>query len=250
MVKSSKNKKSDETELAGIQLNKYLAQSGVASRRQSAEMVKTGKVLVDGIKITNPAHRVSVANEIVVAGVAIDCQEKIYLLMNKPKNCITTMSDERGRKSVVDLLGGLSERVYPVGRLDRASTGVLLLTNDGELANRLAHPSYNISKTYDVKLDKPLKGTDFQTILNGVRLEDGLVKVDDLKYGATKEYLSVSLHSGKNRVIRRLFAALDYKVKKLDRINFAGLTKKGLRQGFTRKLTVMEIKELYDLVKI
>ena len=165
--------KSEDSFLTGVQLNKFLAQCGVASRRESAELVKDGKVTVDGFKIDNPAHRVSVANDIVVNGKSINSQDLVYVLLNKPKNCITTLSDERGRKKVIDLVADLPERIYPIGRLDRASTGVLLLTNDGELAHRLVHPSFNISKVYEVKLDRVLKGEDFNTILKGVTLEDG-----------------------------------------------------------------------------
>ena len=242
--------KSEDSFLTGVQLNKFLAQCGVASRRESAELVKDGKVTVDGFKIDNPAHRVSVANDIVVNGKSINSQDLVYVLLNKPKNCITTLSDERGRKKVIDLVADLPERIYPIGRLDRASTGVLLLTNDGELAHRLVHPSFNISKVYEVKLDRVLKGEDFNTILKGVTLEDGFIKVDSMHYGSTKEYLTLSIHSGKNRIVRRIFASLDYKVKKLDRINFAGLNKKGVRQGFWRKLTPMEVSHLYSLVNL
>lgn len=247
-IKKTAIKKTEST-VEGVQLNKFIAQCGLASRREAAELVKDGKVTIDGIKVTNPAHRVTRADDIALNGKPVNCQKLSYLLLNKPKNCITTLSDERGRKSVVDLID-FPQRVYPIGRLDRASTGILLLTNDGELANRLTHPSYKVSKIYEVKLDKPLKGADFQKIIQGVHLEDGFIKVDALSYGSTKEYLTITLHSGKNRVIRRIFASLDYKVKKLDRLQFAGLTKKGVRQGMWRELTPAEVNSLYSLVKL
>jgi len=230
-------------------LNKYLSNCGVASRREAVNLIKAGKVSVDGVKITNPAHRVTNKNDIVANGYYIAKEDPVYLLLNKPKNCITTLSDEKGRKSVKDIVD-LPERIFPVGRLDRATTGVLLMTNDGTLSNRLIHPSYNIEKKYSVNLDKPLTHQDLKAILKGVRLEDGIAKVDSIQYGSTKEYLDLTIHSGKNRIIRRIFASLGYTVKKLDRVSFAFLNTKGLRQGQWRLLKPEEVKKLYKLVKL
>jgi 23S rRNA pseudouridine2605 synthase len=229
-------------------LNKFIAHAGVCSRRDAADMVKLGKVKVNGQVIAEPGHKVSGKDDVKVNGKKVFLQKNlIYILLNKPKDFITTTEDPQGRKTVLDLIKrATTERVYPVGRLDRNTSGVLLLTNDGELSQKLTHPSNEIKKIYAVTLDKPLDKKDFDQILKGVMLEDGAASVDKLAFADTKDktQLGVELHSGRNRIVRRIFEHLGYDIKQLDRVMFAGLTKKNIERGKWRYLNEKEVREL------
>ena len=229
-------------------LNKFIAHCGVCSRRDAAELVKIGNVKVNGQVITEPGHKVSGKDDIRVNGKKIFLAKNlVYILLNKPKDFITTTEDPQGRKTVLDLIKRATpERVYPVGRLDRNTSGVLLLTNDGELSQKLTHPSNEIKKVYAVTLNKPLDKKDFEQILKGVVLEDGPASVDKLAYTDVKDktQLGVELHSGRNRIVRRIFEHLGYEVKQLDRVMFAGLTKKNVERGKWRYLNEREVREL------
>lgn len=229
-------------------LNKYLAHSGVSGRREAAEIVKQGKVKVNNVVITEPGHKVSSGDEIRVNGKKIFVSKNlVYILLNKPKDFITTTEDPQGRKTVLDIVGKATpERIYPVGRLDRNTSGVLLLTNDGELSQKLTHPSNNIKKVYAVTLNRPLEKKDFEKILKGVMLEDGMANVDALAYAdiQDKAVLGIEIHSGRNRIVRRIFEALGYDVKNLDRVIFAGLTKKNIERGKWRFLSEKEVRDL------
>ena len=243
-----KNKKSkkDEVESSGVLwLNKFLAQAGICSRRKAADLIKDGTISVNGVKETNPAYEVKPEDNITYLGKPVQIEEKkIYLIMNKPKNVITTSDDEKGRRTVLDLVKeDYAQRLFPVGRLDKLTTGLLLLTNDGDLTKKLTHPSHQIKKVYAVTLDKNLALKDLEKIKDGVTLEDGVAEVDSVDYIGTgkKNEIGVELHSGKNRIVRRIFESLGYVVEKLDRTLFAGLTKKDLPRGFYRELTEKEI---------
>lgn len=229
-------------------LNKFIAHCGVCARRDAAELVKLGKVKVNGETIIEPGHKVSGKDDIRINGKKIFlAKHLVYILLNKPKDFITTTEDPQGRKTVLDLIKrATTERVYPVGRLDRNTSGVLLLTNDGELSQKLTHPSNEIKKVYAVTLDKPLEKKDFDQILKGVVLEDGQASVDKLAFADTRDktQLGVELHSGRNRIVRRIFERLGYDVKHLDRVMFAGLTKKNVERGKWRYLNEKEIREL------
>ncbi len=229
-------------------LNKFIAHAGISARREAAEIVKQGKVQVNGSVVHEPGFKVSSNDKVQVNGKQIFPQRNlVYILLNKPKDYITTAKDPEGRKTVFDLIKtATKERVYPVGRLDRNTTGVLLMTNDGELAQKLTHPSFEVKKLYEVKLDKPLAKKDFETILNGVTLEDGLVKADALAYADAKDksIIGIEIHSGRNRIVRRLFEHLHYDVKNLDRVMFANLTKKNVDRGKWRYLREKEIRLL------
>lgn len=235
----------DKPEVEGMRLNKYVAHAGVCSRRQAAEHIKNGQVTVNGKVEPNPAYQVQESDEVRFKGDLIKPEErKVYLLLNKPRGYITTTSDERGRKTVLDLVGKrVPERIFPVGRLDRETTGLLLLTNDGDLAKKLAHPSHEVKKTYHVALDKEVPPEHIEAIKKGLQLEDGPAPVDAANYvrGAGREEVMVELHIGRNRIVRRIFGHLGYEVKRLDRVYYAGLTKKDLPRGFSRHLTEQEI---------
>lgn len=210
-------------------------------------MVKGGHVLVNGAVETNPAREIQAEDVVTCQGKQVKPEvHLVYLLLNKPKNVITTLSDEKGRNTVHDLLRGkIAERVYPVGRLDRNTTGLLLMTNDGQLAQRLSHPSFRVRKLYHVKLDRDLTRRDFESILQGVMLDDGIAEVDSLDFVDQKrDELGIEIHSGKNRVLRRLFEKLGYEVLRLDRVLYAGLTRKGLPRGHFRHLTTQEVIRL------
>jgi 23S rRNA pseudouridine2605 synthase len=227
-------------------LNKFIAHSGVCSRRDAAELVKQGNVKVNNETITEPGHKVSAKDEIRVNGKKVSLAKNlIYVLLNKPKDYITTTDDPQKRKTVLDLIR-LKERIYPVGRLDRNTSGVLLLTNDGELSQKLTHPSNEVKKIYHVTLNKSLEKKDFDQILKGVTLEDGPASVDVLAYADAKDktQLGVEIHSGRNRIVRRIFEYLGYDVKNLDRVVFAGLTKKNVERGKWRFLSEKEVREL------
>ncbi len=229
-------------------LNKFIAHAGISGRREAADIIKQGLVKVDGSIVYEPGYKVTQQNDVRVKGKRVYPQKnQVYILLNKPKDYITTANDPEGRKTVLDLVKTATpDRVYPVGRLDRNTTGVLLLTNDGELAQKLTHPSYEIKKVYEVRLDQPLSKKDFELILQGVELEDGVVPVDSLGYvdDKDKSVVGIQIHSGKNRVVRRLFAHLGYDVKNLDRVMFANLTKKNVDRGKWRLLTEKEIRLL------
>ena len=228
-----------------MRLNKYIAHCGICSRRQAIDYVKDGLVSVNGAVVTEPGYLVRQGEVVRFKEQVIKPeQRKVYILMNKPKGYITTLSDERGRDTVMDLLKGkVKERVFPVGRLDRATTGLLVLTNDGELAKKLSHPSHKMKKVYHVVLDRPLPLADLERILQGLELEDGPVKVDAVGYvqGAGKNEIGIEIHVGRNRIVRRIFEHLGYEVKRLDRTFYAGLTKKDLPRGFWRHLSEKEV---------
>ncbi|OSZ73542.1 pseudouridine synthase [Chitinophagaceae bacterium IBVUCB2] len=229
-------------------LNKYIAHAGICGRREAAEMVKKGLVKVNGKVITEPGHKVLPTDDINVNNKkTFLAKNLVYILLNKPKDYITTTDDPQNRKTVLDIIGkATTERVYPVGRLDRNTSGVLLLTNDGELAQKLTHPSNEIKKVYHVTLDKPLVQKDFDKILSGVKLEDGPASVDVLAYADIKDktQVGVEIHSGRNRIVRRIFEVLGYDVKNLDRVIFAGLTKKNIERGKFRFLSEKEVRDL------
>ena len=229
-------------------LNKYIAHSGVCSRRDAVDIIKSGKVKVNGETTVEPGFKISPNDAVVVNGKRIHpVKDLVYILLNKPKDYITTTDDERGRKTVLDLISkATKEKVYPVGRLDRNTSGVLLLTNDGELTQKLTHPSNEIKKLYAVTLDKPLSKNHFDDILKGVPLEDGVAHIDVLAYtdNADKTQVGIELHTGRNRIVRRIFEHFGYDVKNLDRVVFAGLTKKNVDRGKWRFLTEKEVRDL------
>lgn len=234
-------------------LNKYVALSGICSRRKAAELVKDGKVKVNGKVNVNPGFEVTKKDVVEYQGKKLIPQlDKVYILMNKPKNTITTASDEKGRRTVLDLIGDkVPQRIFPVGRLDRATTGLLLLTNDGDLANKLSHPSGQVRKIYHATLDKPISEKDLAKIAKGVRLDEGLAIVDGISYldERPKNVVGIEIHIGWNRIIRRIFEQLNYEVVKLDRVYFAGLTKKDLKRGWFRHLNGQEIIMLKHFTK-
>jgi len=226
-----------------FRLNKFIAHTGLCSRRKAGDLVKEGKIKLNGQVETNPAVEVTDEDRIEYKGKPLKREEKeVYILMNKPRGVITSLSDEHERKTVIDVLGrDVKERVYPVGRLDFNTTGLLLLTNDGALSHQLTHPSFEVKKVYELELDRPLSEGDFQKIKKGLMLEDGPIKVDGLSKNADKNHVGIEIHSGRNRIVRRIFEHLDYTILKLDRVLFAGLTKKNLPRGKYRFLTRKEI---------
>lgn len=227
-------------------LNKYLAHSGISSRREAATIIKEGKVEVNGQVLTEPGYRVQPGDRVVLEGAELKPQRHhVYVLLNKPKDFLTTTEDDRGRRTVMELVEGATEdRLYPIGRLDRNTTGVLLLTNDGDLAQKLSHPKYESKKIYQVSLDKDLTKRDFEQIIAGVTLEDGVAVVDRLAYLEKKSEIGLEIHSGRNRIVRRIFESLGYEVVKLDRVMYAGLTKKNVSRGKWRLLTEREVIQL------
>lgn len=230
-----------------VRLNRFIANSGVCSRREADTLIQAGVVTVNGEVVTELGTKVNIHDDdIRFNGERLKGEEKVYLIMNKPKGYVTTASDPHAEKTVIDLLKGCSSRVYPVGRLDKNTTGVLLLTNDGEIAEMLTHPSYDKKKIYQVSLDRELSEEDYHKILEGVSLTDGDVKADELEFidANDKRKIGIEIHSGKNRIVRRIFDSLGYNVKALDRVYFAGLTKKGLKKGEWRYLTEGEINIL------
>jgi 23S rRNA pseudouridine2605 synthase len=224
-------------------LNKFIAHSGECSRRDAAELVKQGKVKVNGELVLDPGYRVQHDDKVTMSGKKLIPQKNmVYILLNKPKGFITTNDDPQGRKTVMELVGNSGvDRLFPVGRLDRDTSGLLLITNDGELTQKLCHPAYNIKKVYQVTLDKPLTKADFEKIIEGVELEDGKAVVDALSYLEKKNELGLEIHSGRNRIVRRIFEALGYVVDKLDRVMYAGLTKKNLPRSKWRYLDEREV---------
>jgi len=234
-----------EREAETIRLNKYIANAGICSRREADELIKAGVITVNGTVVTELGTKVKPSDKVHYGDQLLFNEKKRYILLNKQKGYVTTTKDPHAKNTVMELIeGACKERVYPVGRLDRNTTGLLLFTNDGELSKRLTHPSSKIKKLYHVVLDQPLKKADMLKIAGGIELEDGLVKVDSIAYDITakdKRELGVEIHSGKNRVIRRVFESMNYKVSRLDRVMFAGLTKKNLPRGKWRFLTEQEV---------
>ena len=230
-----------------IRLNKFLANAGICSRREADEFIQAGVVKVNGEVVTELGVKVKPIDAIMFHDQSVNIERKVYILLNKPKDCVTTSDDPQERLTVMDLVkGACFERIYPVGRLDRNTTGVLLLTNDGDLASKLTHPKYEKRKIYQATLDKNLTEADFKQILEGVRLDDELIKADNLSYVDEEKntVIGIEIHSGQNRVVRRIFETLGYKVFKLDRVYFAGLTKKNLPRGKWRHLTEKEVSLL------
>ena len=230
-----------------IRLNKFLANAGVCSRREADEFIQAGVVTVNGQVVTELGTKVLRTDEVKFHDTPVTPEKKVYVLLNKPKDYVTTSDDPQQRKTVMDLVkGACPERIYPVGRLDRNTTGVLLLTNDGDLASKLTHPKFLKKKIYHVYLDKNLTAHDMQQIAEGITLEDGDIKADAIEYASEtdKKQVGIEIHSGKNRIVRRIFESLGYKVTKLDRVQFAGLTKKNVRRGDWRYLTEEEVDRL------
>ena len=229
-------------------LNKFIAHAGICSRREAAELIKQGKVKVNKELIYEPGFKVSSTDKIVFNNRQLHAQKNlVYILLNKPKDYITTTKDTHGRKTVFELIGqATDERVYPVGRLDRNTTGVLLLTNDGALTQKLTHPSFEVKKIYEVKLDKPLSKHDMDLIATGLNLDDGFVAADAIGYPDIKDksIIGIEIHSGRNRIVRRMFEHLGYDVKNLDRVLFANLTKKNVERGKWRFLNEKEVRLL------
>ena len=227
--------------------NKFLANAGICSRREADEFIQAGVVTVNGQVVTELGTKILRTDEVMFHDQPVKIEKKVYVLLNKPKDYVTTSDDPQQRKTVMDLVkNACSERIYPVGRLDRNTTGVLLLTNDGDLASKLTHPKYLKKKIYHVYLDKNVTAHDLQQIADGVQLEDGEIKADDVQYASPtdKKQVGIEIHSGKNRIVRRIFEALGYRVQKLDRVQFAGLTKKNLKRGDWRYLTEEEVDRL------
>lgn len=223
-----------------VRLNKFIANSGICSRREADNFILAGVVTVNGEVITELGTKVNIStDDIRFNGERLKGEEKVYIIMNKPKGYVTTASDPHADRTVMDLLKGCESRVFPVGRLDKNTTGVLMFTNDGEIAEKLTHPSYDKKKIYQVSLDGKLKQEEFDKILSGVELPDGMIAADALEYIEEDDHrkLGIEIHSGKNRIVRRIFESLGYEVKALDRVYFAGLTKKGLKRGEWRFLT-------------
>ncbi|WP_291118237.1 pseudouridine synthase [Empedobacter sp. UBA7248] len=231
-----------------IRLNKYVANAGIASRREADELIKTGIVTVNGQVITEMGYKVQPDDEVRFDGRKISSEKNVYFVLNKPKGFISTSNDEKGRKTVMDLMStATTARIFPVGRLDRQTTGVLLFTNDGYLTKKLTHPSHDIKKIYHVTLDKKLTANDLADIKKGVRLiPEGIAVVDEISFieGRPKNEVGVELHIGWNRVVRRIFETKGYEVEALDRVSFAGLTKKTLQRGDFRRLTELEVNFL------
>jgi 23S rRNA pseudouridine2605 synthase len=234
----------------GIRLNKYISNSGVSSRREADKYIASGNVTINGKVVTEMGFKVKPGDEVRFDGTSISPEEKKYILLNKPKNYITTMDDERGRKTVMDLIvNATKERVYPVGRLDRNTTGLLLFTNDGDLAKKLTHPKHNIQKLYHASLDNKFTVKDLHKIRDEVVIEGRKVFIDEVDYvaGESKTEVGIKIHSGRNRIVRKIFEHFGYKVVKLDRVLFAGLTKKNLPRGRYRELTEQEVNTLHML---
>lgn len=235
-----------ETEL--VRLNKFIANAGVCSRREADKLIESGIITVNGIVVKELGTKILPTDKVQYDNQVLKSEKKYYVLLNKPKGYITTTDDPFDRKTVMFLVkNACKERIYPVGRLDRNTTGLLLLTNDGDLAKKLTHPKYQIKKLYHIVLDKNLKTTDFKQIADGIKLDDGFVKVDAIAYAVgaeNKKEIGIEIHSGKNRIIRRIFESLDYEVVKLDRVAFADLTKKDIPRGKWRFLTEKEVSFL------
>ena len=230
-----------------IRLNKFLANAGICSRREADEFITAGVVSVNGQVVTELGTKIKRSDEVKFHDQPVSIERKVYVLLNKPKDCVTTSDDPQERKTVLDIVkGACKERIYPVGRLDRNTTGVLLLTNDGDLASKLTHPKFLKKKIYHVYLDKNVTKADLDQSVSGITLDDGEIHADAISYASDtdKSQVGIEIHSGKNRIVRRIFESLGYRVIKLDRVYFAGLTKKGLRRGDWRYLTEREVNML------
>lgn len=241
------DKISKEVPKESIRLNKYIANSGICSRREADELITQGLVQVNGKVVTEMGYQVQKTDKVIFDGQGITPEKPVYVLLNKPKGYISTTKDEKARKTVMDLVANASPyRVFPVGRLDRSTTGVILLTNDGHLTKKLTHPSFEMKKIYHVTLDRKLDRSDLQTIADGIRLDEGVVHVDGISYidGKPKNEIGIELHIGWNRVVRRIFQKLGYEVEALDRVMFGGLTKKNIKRGHWRILTDLEVNNL------
>lgn len=240
-------------ELWPMRLNKFIAYAGIASRRNAEELVRQGKITVNGAVATVPFVEIEEEDEVRYKGKRIEpARHFVYFLLNKPTNCISTVSDERNRRTVLDLIKeSKNHRLYPVGRLDRNTTGLILLTNDGHLAQKLSHPSYDVSKVYQATLDKDVNPQELQKMQKGAELEDGPLIPDALNYShqGNRKEIMIEIHSGKNRIVRRYFEHFGYQVVKLDRVYYAGLTKKNIGRGRYRPLTREEIRNLKHLGK-
>ncbi|MDR2207221.1 MAG: rRNA pseudouridine synthase [Flavobacteriaceae bacterium] len=233
-----------------IRLNKYIANAGICSRREADDLIKQGLVQVNGKVVTEMGYQVQKTDKVVFDGQNITPEKPVYVLLNKPKGYISTTKDEKARKTVMDLVANASPyRLFPVGRLDRTTTGIILLTNDGHLTKKLTHPSFEVKKIYHAVLDKKLSREDFNLIKQGIRLEEGIAAVDDISYidGKPKNEIGIEIHIGWNRIIRRIFQKLGYEVETLDRVMFAGLTKKNVKRGHWRILTELEVNNLKKL---
>jgi 23S rRNA pseudouridine2605 synthase len=241
---NSKREPEDLIQKDEIRLNKYIASSGICSRRDADKLIEQGLITVNGKVVTQMGTKIKPGDVVRYGDENLSFEKYVYVLMNKPKDVITSVEDPQGRMTVLDILSRhIKERIYPVGRLDRQTTGLLLLTNDGDLAKRLTHPKHGVSKIYQVTLNKAVTKADMAKLIEGIELEDGVSSVDSIGYTNTsdnKKEVNVRLHSGKNRIIRRMFEALGYKLTKLDRVSFAGLTKKNLLRGKWRFLTPKE----------
>ena len=240
--------KSDES--SGIRLNKYIANSGICSRREADTYIEHGSVEINGKLVTEMGYKVQPGDVVRFDGTSITPEQKKYILLNKPKNYITTMDDDRGRKTVMELIANASkERIYPVGRLDRNTTGLLLFTNDGDLAKKLTHPKHNVRKLYHASLDRKLELKDLDKLRGEVIIEGRKVFIDAISYvnGEPKSEIGIEIHSGRNRIVRKIFEHVGYKVNKLDRVVFAELTKKNLPRGRWRPLTNLEVTNLQIL---
>lgn len=239
-----------KSENSGVRLNKFISNSGICSRREADTYIEHGSVTVNGKLVTQMGYKVQPDDEVRFDGSLISLEQKRYILLNKPKNYITTMDDDRGRKTVMDLVGNAtSERIYPVGRLDRNTTGLLLFTNDGELAKKLTHPKHDVRKLYHASLDRKLSLADLNKLRGDVIIEGRKVFIDAVDYvqGEKKTEVGIEIHSGRNRIVRKIFEHIGYKVVKLDRVIFAGMTKKNLPRGRYRELTKQEIVNLQML---
>lgn len=230
-----------------IRLNKFIANAGVCSRREADVYIAAGSVTVNGKVVSEMGYKVKSTDDVRYDGRRLNPEKKEYILLNKPKGFITTTNDEKGRRTVMELISSSSNnRLFPVGRLDRNTTGLLLFTNDGDMTKKLTHPKFGVRKIYHVVLDKNVTAADLRKIQEGLELEDGKVHVDEAAYiqGSTKKEVGIEIHSGRNRIVRRMFEHLEYKVTKLDRVVFAGLTKKDLPRGHWRNLTPQEVINL------
>ncbi len=243
--RNSKPVKENKTEEL-IRLNKYIAASGICSRRDADDLIKKGLVKVNGTTITEMGFKLSRHENVTLKGKPIIPEKKVYIVLNKPKDTVSTVKDPHANRTVLDLVNHKTgERIYPVGRLDRNTTGVLLLTNDGELTKKLTHPSYNKKKIYHVVLNKAISKGELSRIVSGIELSDGMINADAISYvNDSKKEVGIELHSGKNRIVRRIFEHLGYEIEKLDRVYFAGLTKKNISRGKWRYLTQKEINSL------
>ena len=229
-----------------IRINKFISNSGVCSRRQADELIVRGKVKVNGKLFKKLGAKIKLSDKVTVRDKEINHEKKIYLLLNKPKNYITTNEDTHRRKIVFDLIKGIKERVFSVGRLDRDSTGLLLITNDGELSEKINHPKYKMKKIYEVKIDKPLKKRDLKSIQKGIVLDNEKIVVDNIVIlDKNNQEIGIEIHIGKNRIIRKIFNYFNYKVNKLDRVMIGPLTKKNLPRGKFRHLKPSEVRLLY-----